>query len=142
MPVLEIKIDLSAIHRLAELGAEVQQASDLGVEAAAQAVLEIKQAKIERTYHTEIPESATGRLLWERSGELRDGQAVQVLGEGQREVGPTNGAALYEGGLAELNTGADGINRSNPAAQETRDEGEPAAAAAFRAEIEKALANL
>lgn len=139
MSSLQITLDSSALRALAQLGGDVQTAADQGVEAAAQAVLLLKQAKTERTYDTDIPESASGRPLWERTGELRDGQAVQVLGEAAREVGPTNGAALYEPELSELHTGADGINRSNPAATDTYAEAGAPAQDAFNAEVQKAI---
>lgn len=104
-------------------------ATDDVAQVAAGVTLEEKLSALdEGTYSKPIPTNAeyrkgkprkassdASRPAWKRTNALRDGQAIENRGEGKRAVVTTGPGAVYEGRVADLPTGPDGINRSNAA---------------------------
>jgi hypothetical protein len=93
-----------------EMGRAVEQASEEAVEAVGQRGLDLKQDAVETTYGRPEPRGSR------RSGAWRSGQAIERA-PSQRRIVTTGPAAAYEPYLADLPTGRDGVNRSNPAAE-------------------------
>ena len=115
--MVDIKIDTFAIEsELQSLVVNVGKASEKGLDTLAKQALKWKNREIAKTYKRPIPNGKDGNPKWERSGAMRDGQTIESS-PGQRVITTVGDASGYEARLANLPTGKDGINRSNPAAQ-------------------------
>jgi len=117
---MNISFDASSILRLAEELESTQEdldnAVEDGLDALADRAAELKAEYIEETYSRPIPVDEDGNPKWERTGAWRDGQVVEVA-PFERIVRTEGDAEAYEERLAELPTGADGINRTNNAGE-------------------------
>ena len=100
---------------LERLASKISTATEDGMDAAGKATREDKKKNVRRTYRKAIPRTASGALRYVRTGDFLAGQVMERVGRFARIVHTNNNAARYEEGLIDLATGADGINRSNPA---------------------------
>lgn len=116
-----------------EIQSAVEQAGEVAVEAVGQHGLALKKAEIERgTYAKTAPRGSR------RTGALRSGQQIES-GPSERRIVTTGPAAAYEGHLANLRSGRDGVNRSNPAAEKAQAQLEVEAQAIAERAIEDRL---
>jgi hypothetical protein len=112
-----------------EIERAVEEAGEAAVEAVGQHGLELKKAEVEKTYERAEPRGS------HRTGALRSGQHLE--GErGERRIGP---GTVYEEHLAHLRPGADGVDRSNPAAANAQAQIEAEAQAIAERAIEDSL---
>ena len=134
----QINLSISGIEQLNGMASRVEAAIEPALDAAFGVLERQKARQIGNTYKRAIPRSKTGRPKWKRSGDFQRGQVVK-RSRGERSLGPEGNAAKYEGRLADLPTGADGVNRSNPAAQRTVEITEPQLGPVFESAIKNAL---
>lgn len=134
--MLTISIDASALKiALDKLVDDARKGNESGLDKVAQLALAAKQTEIAKTYSRTVPRGKSGKAKWERSGNWKDGQFIESK-NGERSI---VSAADYETRLADLPTGKDGVNRSNPAAKNARDSIEKRAIELMESEIKKAL---
>lgn len=122
--MLKISIDSHGLSQLAALEKRLAAAIEPALDAETGVVLRQKEKQIGKTYSRAIPKGKNGKPKWQRSGDWLQGQSVQSS-KGERKITTTGNAAKYEERLANLNTGADGVNRSNAAAAEAARVTEP-----------------
>jgi len=135
---MNISIDMSGLESLGQLDERIMRAAETGLDAGI-GVLERQKAKqIQKTYSRKIPQSKTGRAKWKRSGDWIQGQSVEG-GDGTRRLSTTGNAAKYEERLADLPTGADGVNRTNKASENAARITEPQIKIAMEQAIRNAL---
>lgn len=118
---------------LERLAGQMDEAVEVGLDAAAELVMQAKERELRKTYARPIPTSATGRRKWERSGDLLSSQRITKR-KGERVIEPTGQPAKYEGRLAELKT-----ERRNPAAQNALQSVEPQMAGVVEAAMRRNL---
>lgn len=120
MSSFEIKVDLSAVQKLKGMASHLPRAVENGLEQGARVVLKEKQGEVKKTYDRPIPRRPkSGKPYWTRTGNFRRGQAIERPSNTERLVTTQGPASRYEGRLAHLpNSPIDGVNRSNPAAEE------------------------
>jgi hypothetical protein len=82
-----------------------------------------------------------GNPAWKRSGDWASQQRVQSPSPLVREIAPEGSSEQYEAHLANLPTGALGINRSNPAAENARNVAEAQIKAVIEQELRNAFGN-
>jgi len=107
---------------------------DKGLDRVAQIGLQAKLRQVRKTYARKIPLSNTGAALWKRTGAWLQGQRILNISRVERHIVTEGNAEKYEGRLANLNTGADGINRTNAATEAAAVVIEPQCGSAFAAE--------
>ena len=135
---MNISINTAAIAQLNGMGRRMPEVREAVLDRAAQVTLHAKQRTVRRTYKRAIPRSKTGRALWERSSAMLNGQVIERR-RGVRIIHTAGAAAKYEGRLANLPTGADGVNRTNPAAEDAHRIVEPQIQAIAENEIKESL---
>jgi len=91
-------------------------AAESGLDDVAGMALEVKGGEIQPTYQRPIPAGPQGAPKWRRSNDWKEGQVIESE-PGERRILTTGAAAEYEGHLESLPSGEDGVNRSNPAAE-------------------------
>jgi len=115
---MDIRIDVAATAaQLQAKAGRVKAAQEAMLDRCAQVTLNAKRRMVGRTYSRAIPRSKTGRARWKRGGDLLNGQTIESR-PGERVITTTGNAVKYEGRLANLPTGADGVNRTNKAAED------------------------
>lgn len=114
------KANLTGLENLVSIGVDVGAAVQHGLDVLAEAAEQKKLEFIEETYLRPIPGGVNGSLKWARSGDWKNEQTIEAFGS-ERLLGSRGHSEEYEGYLADLPTGADGINRTNAAAQKTQD---------------------
>jgi hypothetical protein len=132
--MLDIRIDMSSLNDLVSRYENRSPAAvEAGLDATANLALRAKKREIDKTYRRPIPRSATGKPKWTRKGTNGGWAGEQSIEkrQGERTITTTGEPAKYEGRLARLPTGADGVNRSNPAADRAAQITEPQALAVF-----------
>ena len=136
---MNISISSNLSEQIANLvRADIDRATETALDRASQVVLNAKRRQVDKTYGRPIPLRKNGTPQWKRSGDLQREQTIQSQ-TGQRTIGGVGNSEKYEGRLARLNTGADGVNRSNPAAAEAARIVEPQIVPVFEAELKNAL---
>jgi hypothetical protein len=116
--MIEIQFDSAAFTRdLNALPDRIRQGAENGLDRGGDVTLNQKVKQVEVTYRRSIPRSSTGRPRWRRRGNWLRGQEVRRTGELERTIVTTGPAEVYEGRLADLPTGPDGINRTNKASE-------------------------
>jgi hypothetical protein len=124
--MVEISIDAAAFTRDLNVTADrLMQGLENGLDRAAQVTLNQKVKQIETTYRRSIPLSKNGRPRWRRYGNWLRGQEVRRTGAMERTIQTTGPAEAYEGRLADLPTGPDGVNRTNQASKRAGEIVEP-----------------
>lgn len=126
----------AALMKLAR--ADVDRATETALDRAAQIVSNAKRRQVDKTYARAIPLRKNGKPQWQRSGDFQRDQTIQSR-PGERIIGGVGKSEKYEGRLAKLNTGADGVNRSNPAAAEAARIVEPQLIPAFESVLRNEL---
>jgi hypothetical protein len=136
----DIQLSGSAIQGLNAASAKMPRAIEQGLDRAATVVLQQKQRQVSVTYKRAIPRrKKSGKPYWKRSGDFQRGQAIQAS-PGQRLILTANQAARYERRLSRLpNSPIDGVNRSNPAAENTVRIVQPQIGPVFEQEVRNAL---
>ncbi len=114
------------------------QAQEKGLDAAARVVLNEKSRQVGKTYARPIPLRKNGQPKWKRSGDFSKEQTVQSK-PNERIIGGVGNSEKYEGRLAKLPDGADGVNRSNPATEEAVRIVEPQVEKVFEQAVRNAL---
>ena len=136
---MNIRIDIAAtVAQLHAQAARVRGAQEAGLDRCATVTLNAKRRTVARTYRRSIPRSKTGRARWNRGGDLLNGQTIESR-TGERIIITVGPAAKYEGRLANLPTGADGINRSYDHAGDAHRIVEPQIGVAFEQEFRNHL---
>lgn len=136
--MLGFSVDTAAFRELDVTIKRLARASEKGLDRVANLASRQKQRQLAKTYARPIPKGKNGNPKWKRSGELARRQRVTAT-RGHRRLSPTGKAIKYEGRVAELPTGADNINRSNPAAEKTMEIIEPQIEPVFEQEIKNEL---
>lgn len=137
--MFELSANLSDLDAaIAKLVRDLPQAQEKGLNVSAALVLSEKALQVKKTYDRPIPTSSSRRELWKRTGDFRDDQSVQVR-PFERLIGGQGNSEKYEGRLARLPNGRDGINRSNPAAETAVRVATPLIGPAFTAAVKAEL---
>ncbi len=139
--MIEITTNADAV---AEALGDKAKRLDVGLERGVQRLAEIvQQAKVKkqgRTYARAIPLSQrTRRPLWRRSNNWLKDQSIESVGRFVRVVRTVGPSAIYEEPLANLNDGADGVNRTNDASSDGARTAEPQLETALMQEVKNAL---
>ena len=163
--LFSIGIDTSIFAALDLLPAQIEAAQTAALDRAAQVMVAAKQREIARTAARPIPDreqvsayraqvkagqkprikggkkaiGSGGNPAWKRTGEWAEGQAVSSPSGTVRVIETTGPAAVYEARLADLPTGALGINRTNRASEEAQRKTEPQLQAVVEQEVRNAL---
>jgi len=135
---MNISIDMSGLESLGQLDERIKRAAETGLDAGIGVLQRQKAQQIQKTYSRKIPQSKTGRAKWIRSGDWIQGQSVES-GDGTRRLFTTGNAAKYEERLADLPTGADGVNRTNKASENAARITEPQIKIAMEQALRNAL---
>jgi hypothetical protein len=126
--MLSINIDTSQFTRIMDGYANhLPEATEAGLDAVADLALRAKKREQQTTYRRPIPTGKNGKPKWKRKGTNGGWAGEQAIEKraGERVVTTTGEPANYEGRLANLPTGADGVNRSNPASEKAAHTIEP-----------------
>lgn len=116
---MNISVDLSALSQLDRFAADFDNAVEGALDAVAEDGLRHKEGELQRgTYDRPERRLKSGRRAWVRTQQLLRSQRIR-RGPGVRFIEAIGAAARYEGRVADLPTGPDGINRSNAAAAKT-----------------------
>lgn len=135
---MQISIDTSALHNLEALAADIDRATEAGLDAVAEAGEAQKLEAIEETYARPIPTGKNGAPKWTRTGNWRDNQTTESS-EGERSLVTRGPAEDYEPRLAVLPISPDGVNRRNAAAERTAEWLEQNAQGIFERAVEDVL---
>ena len=127
---IEVRVDQSRFSAgLADAQRRIRRGITNGLDRAGEIALQAKQRQVGKTYQRPT-------MGWTRSGAWSGGQRIE-RGALSRTIKTTGPAEKYEGRLANLPTGAGGINRTNKASEEAARISEPQ----IRAAVENAIAN-
>lgn len=137
--MLNIGVGGNGISVLEGLGNDFEKIADAALDRPAQILLNAKIRQIQITYSRTIPTSKTGRALWNRVGLWLESQRIISTRFGERTITTVGKAADYEERLADLPTGAGGVNRTNKASENAVRIAEGQAVAAFEQEIQNML---
>lgn len=135
---MDIRLDLSALNRLDDVARNAPQAVEGALDRTAQVVLNAKVRQVRKTYARAIPKRKNGTPMWKRSGDWLEGQSIESK-PGERTITTTGNAEKYESRLANLPTGAGGVNRTNKAAENAARIVEPQVARVFESELKNRL---
>lgn len=137
--MLDIDIkDNGLLQALADMGRDVGPAAENALDVVAQRAKSAKAKEIAKTYARPIPRNGKGNSKWKRSGDFQRDQVI-LRDPFQRTIAALGNSEAYEERLAKLRTGADGVNRSNPASERAYDTIEPQIEAIFEQELLGAL---
>lgn len=137
--MLKVSVEARGIvAALEQLPREIAIAGESGLDSVAELALQQKQREISKTYRRTIPRGKGGKPKWQRSGNWQNEQRIESKA-GERVIVATGESAGYEAKLADLPTGKDAVNRSNPAAQNARAVVEKSAVALMETALKKAL---
>lgn len=137
--MLDIQVDSNGLlQALTDAGSNVGPAAERALDVVAKRALDAKAREIDKTYGRDIPRNGKGNPRWERSGDFQRDQVI-LRDPFQRTIAPLGNSEAYEERLATLPTGADGVNRSNPASERAFDRIEPQIEAIFEQELLNAL---
>lgn len=134
-----LSVNADAVAR--ELNAtarEIERGTEVALDRVAQVALNAKKRMVGRTYARPIPKGKNGKPKWTRSGAFQAGQTIESR-PGQRTITVQGAAEKYEPRLANLPTGADGVNRTNAAAQDALDVIAPQVQSVFEQELRNAI---
>lgn len=113
--MLSIETKLNGIDNL---DTRTMQGVTNGLNRAAQITASQVTRQKTKTYTRDIPRSKSGKPKWDRSGDWLNETTVEEPNAFERKITTVGNSAKYERRLANLPTGPDGINRTNPAAAE------------------------
>lgn len=137
--MLEFSVDAEAIARdLNRLAREIEPAVEAGLDAVATRAKQAKDREVGKTYARKIPRRKSGQPKWRRGGDFREGQTIDKS-PGERTIRTRGKAEKYEPRLANLPAGADGINRTNKAAENAAKVIEPQIEPIFEHEVRNHL---
>lgn len=123
--MFDISTDLNSfLQSLNALPDKIEAGTEKGLDRAAKVTLDAKAGQVKITYARPIPRGKNGKPKWERKGNFQGDQTI-VSSKGQRTIKAVGESEKYEARLANLPTGADGVNRTNKAAEKAFQQVEP-----------------
>lgn len=132
-------LDPASVARLNATPEQLQKGLEAGMKRAGEITLQAKLTKVNRTYRRAIPTTKKGKPKWKRSGDFLRNQRLKRVSAEEFHVLTEGSAEKYEGRMADLPDGIDGINRTNAAAADAYETVKPQIAPVVLQEIKNAI---